>query len=65
MCFLNLLCPYHQVATEDRGQSGARRGRVTVREGRKVVLYPQLAAAAPAAQSITASSAAVGPSLAD
>jgi hypothetical protein len=38
---------------------------VTVREGRQVVLCPQLAAAAPAAQSINASSADVGPSLAD
>jgi hypothetical protein len=40
------------------------RGRVTVREGRQVVLYPQLAAAAPAVQSINGSSAGVGPSLA-
>jgi hypothetical protein len=62
MCFLNLSFPHHRVEAEDRGQSGVGSGRVTVREGRQVVLYPQLAAVAPAIQSINASSAAVGPS---
>jgi hypothetical protein len=64
MCLLNLSFPHHRVEAGDRGQSGVGHGRVTVREGRQVVSYPQLAAATPAVQSTNASSAGVGPSLA-
>jgi hypothetical protein len=63
MCLPNLSFPHHRVEAGDRGQSGVGHGRVTVREGRQVVLYPQLAAATPAVQSTNASSAGVGPSL--